>query len=499
MRRSSLGALSLTLVLCACAQGGGVGLRDAGSPRDAGTPSDAGAPPDAAPPDAAVPPGEDGGPEDGGPPPEDAGPPPPEDAGPSCAGVDCRHLDGPCAVGTCNPATGACVRETLTDGTTCDDGNRCNVAACAGGACLGTPRDCSSLDAVCVVGACDPATGACTTAPRADGIACDTNPNDCSVHACRAGACTPAPSPDCHGCNEGGGTYCTAGTCGPGASTITHGFETGLPGGWTVGGTAGWLVDGARPRSGAMSARSGMIGHSATSSMSASLSFATTIELSFWLTTSTESGYDFLRFFVNGVEQQRWSGATAWTRAAVTLPPGAHTVEWRYTKDGSSSVGDDRVWIDDVAIAVAPPSEGFEGGALPAGWTASGHQGWTVTSAQRRTGTFSARSGAITHSQTSSLTHSSTYASAGAFSFWRRVSSESSFDYLEIYIDGVRRDRWAGSLTTWTQQTYAVDAGAHVFEWRYIKDGSVSSGEDAAYIDDVVATDTVPAVNLCAP
>ncbi len=478
-------------LLAACAQGGGVD-RDAAIPvgTDAGDPADTGTGGF----DAGDPMLPDGGAEPG-----DAGHDAGSDAGPRCAGVDCSHLSGPCTIGICDGLTGDCVPQALTDGTACDDGVPCTDAQCVLGACTGAPVDCSALDGTCATGACDPATDACVAQPIADGTSCDTDPSDCTASACRAGACTPASAPDCAGCSTGGGTWCAAGVCGSGTATVTHDLEAGLPASWTVGGAAGWVVDASRAHGGAMAAHSGAIGHSATSSLTATFSYPVTVEASFWLMTSSESGYDYLRVFVDGVQQGQWSGTTAWTRVSQILAPGAHTVEWRYAKDGSSVSGDDRVWIDDVVITVAPPSEGFEGGSLPAGWTSTGSASWTVTNAQAQSGTYSARSGAISDSQTTSLSYTATYGAAGAVSFWRRVSSESSYDYLEFYVDGVRQDRWAGSLTTWTRQSYAVGAGTHVLEWRYLKDGSLSSGDDAGFIDEVIATDAVPSGNLCGP
>jgi hypothetical protein len=67
-------------------------------------------------------------------------------------------------------------------------------------------------------------------------------------------------------------------------------------------------------------------------------------------------------------------------------------------------------------------------------------------------------------------------------SFWYRVSSEASYDYLRFYIDDVQRDSWAGTMP-WTQASYAVTNGTHTFRWAYTKDGSVSSGSDAAWVD----------------
>jgi hypothetical protein len=64
------------------------------------------------------------------------------------------------------------------------------------------------------------------------------------------------------------------------------------------------------------------------------------------------------------------------------------------------------------------------------------------------------------------------------------VSSESGFDYLRFYIDSSQQGSWSGSYS-WSQVTYSISAGAHTLRWTYSKDGSVSSGSDAAWIDMV--------------
>jgi len=250
-----------------------------------------------------------------------------------------------------------------------------------------------------------------------------------------------------------------------------------------------------------MAAGSGPITHSQTSTMTATFAFGVPVTVSFWLYTSTESCCDHLQVLVDGAQQGQWQGTTSWTEASVSLPSGSHTVQWRYVKDGSVSTGDDRVYIDDVTVRPGTGgAEGFEAAGLPPGFTTSGSASWFSSAAQAHTGARSAESGDIADSQRTSLFYTASYAAAGPLSFWRRVSTESSFDYLEFYLDGTRQDRWAGSLTTWTQASYAVTAGSHSLEWRYIKDGSVSSGADTVWIDDVVATDaTPPSGSLCGP
>jgi len=59
-----------------------------------------------------------------------------------CGAVDCTHLDAGCVTGVCDPATGRCVASTLGDGAGCDDGDPCTQTdVCAGGRCAGGPLD----------------------------------------------------------------------------------------------------------------------------------------------------------------------------------------------------------------------------------------------------------------------------------------------------------------------------------------------------------------------
>lgn len=91
--------------------------------------------------------------------------------------------------------------------------------------------------------------------------------------------------------------------------------------------------------------------------MTRTVTLASAQTLTFWIRTSTESGFDYLRTYVDGTMRDQWSGTTAWTMVSYALTAGSHTVEWRYTKDGSVSSGSDAVWVDDVSFG-APPTGG---------------------------------------------------------------------------------------------------------------------------------------------
>lgn len=138
-----------------------------------------------------------------------------------------------------------------------------------------------------------------------------------------------------------------------------------------------------------------------------------------------------------------------------------------------------------------PVADDFETGnfsRLP--WETSGAMPWSVTDQSAAGGVYSARSGAIGHSQNSVLRLTRNFR-AGAAAFDYRVSSEASWDVLEFYVDGVRRERWSGEVD-WTRYNFEITAGQHTLEWRYTKDAANSQGLDAAFVDNVILPLEVP-------
>jgi hypothetical protein len=70
----------------------------------------------------------------------------------------------------------------------------------------------------------------------------------------------------------------------------------------------------------------------------------------FWYRVSSESGFDFFRFFVDGAEKLSASGEVPWTQSAVFDVSDASTITFRYVKDGSINGGEDAAWVDDLAF-----------------------------------------------------------------------------------------------------------------------------------------------------
>ncbi|NCA86066.1 MAG: T9SS type A sorting domain-containing protein [Clostridia bacterium] len=115
-------------------------------------------------------------------------------------------------------------------------------------------------------------------------------------------------------------------------------------------------------------------------------------------------------------------------------------------------------------------------------WEFAGNGNWTITNVSPYEGTYSAKSGTISSNQSTSLKVTMDVMNDDEISFYHKVSSEGSYDFLRFLIDGTEKGSWSGT-TQWAQATYNVSAGEHTFEWKYQKDQSVNGGSDCGWID----------------
>ncbi|MHC4190065.1 MAG: glycoside hydrolase family 5 protein [Planctomycetota bacterium] len=135
--------------------------------------------------------------------------------------------------------------------------------------------------------------------------------------------------------------------------------------------------------------------------------------------------------------------------------------------------------------AAIGPAEDFETNDFSKfPWVHYGDAGWSTTQQERHSEIYSAKSGAIESDESTSL-QVTLECVMGNITFYRKVSSESDFDYLKFYIDGAEEGDWSGE-EDWNEVSFPVRGGIRTFEWVYSKDGSVSGGDDTAWIDDIV-------------
>lgn len=126
--------------------------------------------------------------------------------------------------------------------------------------------------------------------------------------------------------------------------------------------------------------------------------------------------------------------------------------------------------------------EDFEDATLTIAVTDAGDAAWARASDQAHTGTWSFKSGTITHGQTSDAVVT-VPAGAPALTFWHRVSSEPLFDFLDVYVDAELVIHRSGE-GDWAFSHLDV-SGATTVTFRYLKDADTSTGDDAAWIDDL--------------
>ena len=115
-------------------------------------------------------------------------------------------------------------------------------------------------------------------------------------------------------------------------------------------------------------------------------------------------------------------------------------------------------------------------------WTSGGNSKWFGQTAAGFYQDNSARSGPVSHGRSSYLQTNVT--GPGTLKFYWRVSSQPGRDLLCLVIDGALKAKISGT-TGWVQKSYILDAGPHVIKWVYKKDGSISGGSDAGWVDKV--------------
>ena len=143
---------------------------------------------------------------------------------------------------------------------------------------------------------------------------------------------------------------------------LVEDFENGLPSVmWSNSGDAPWVEDQLVVFEGTTSMKSGSINDLAQSDLILSGNVTEAGAIGFNYKVSSEEGYDFLRFYIDGVERGSWSGLVDWTEVSFPVSTGQHEFQWSYVKDDIVSANEDAVWIDFVHLpAMEEGSQGLE-------------------------------------------------------------------------------------------------------------------------------------------
>lgn len=128
-------------------------------------------------------------------------------------------------------------------------------------------------------------------------------------------------------------------------------------------------------------------------------------------------------------------------------------------------------------------------------WTFDGNADWTIIEGSDvYEGTYSAKSGDISSSQESTLEIEVDAPTESLVSFYSKVSSEGTYDFLRFFIDETEVDSWSGT-EAWANHEYTCPVGVHTLKWSYTKDGSQDTGSDCAWVDNII----LPGASSSAP
>jgi uncharacterized delta-60 repeat protein len=248
-------------------------------------------------------------------------------------------------------------------------------------------------------------------------------------------------------------------------------------------------VSGTNAHDGLCALRSPQIGDYDSGSFS---TVVTGTNVSFWWRISA-GAEAFLDFAVDGSVSNTISGETPWQQQTLDLPAGEHTLTWTFRKDAAGSAGEDAAWVDQLIVGAGGPGGGNSNEIT--NFTTGGDADWFLEITNVQSPPDAWQSGVISDDSETWLRAEVT--GPGTLSFSWSVDSEEGCDYLRFSIDDVEQTNISSSVA-WQQPAFVLGDGPHELEWSYSKDGSVSAGADAGWLDDVTwtANATPPALTL---
>ena len=198
-----------------------------------------------------------------------------------------------------------------------------------------------------------------------------------------------------------------------------------------------------------------------------------------------------------------------WEQQSYFLPTAINTLRYCYLKGESIIQGSDRVWIDNLSFSTSNISyQSRVCAALDltdqncAQIDSISYEPpqllWIITSETSVVGGSSLRSGRINNNQQSCLVLELSLPVNSVISVAGRTHSEGAVDRLQIDADNLRLDTISAEsildffniqenqiLIDWSQENYFLPATISTLHFCYVKNGSITLGFDAAWIDSL--------------
>ncbi len=131
---------------------------------------------------------------------------------------------------------------------------------------------------------------------------------------------------------------------------------------WQIDANYPWSITTTDPYEGTYCMKSGGAGvNSVISNMTVTVNIPADGEMSFFGKISSEQGWDYGYFFIDGTQMGSYTGAGNWGERKFPITAGDHTFQWRYEKDGSVNNYDDCFYVDYITFYKRPEP-------LGAGW-----------------------------------------------------------------------------------------------------------------------------------
>ena len=149
-----------------------------------------------------------------------------------------------------------------------------------------------------------------------------------------------------------------------GSSTATETWESGDMNqfAWTTSETYPWTVENSGAYAGTYCARAGNHNvNSSNSELELTINAPIAGEVSYYSKVSSESNYDFFRFYLDGIQMEQRSGNGSWQQSSWPIEAGTHTLKFSYEKDYSEHGNSDYAWVDNITFPggaeIAPEPE----------------------------------------------------------------------------------------------------------------------------------------------
>ena len=230
-----------------------------------------------------------------------------------------------------------------------------------------------------------------------------------------------------------------------------------------------------------------------TSVLTATVTVDKTSTLSFYFEAKGEgvvsNPWDKCVFKIDGVQQFCYGHyEPSWEQFVTDLPPGTHTLEWSYIKDGSYSTSYDYFHMWDLCLT--PSLNGalnVAGGNIQ--FQSTGDYPWQVVQEGSRTYAMSGNAGVA--NSTSELTATVNVDKASTLSFDFKAWGEGTstiYDRCSFYINNVEVFYKGAYQNDWETYSTDLEPGTYTLKWSYTKDNSVDKPGDYFAVDNVAIT-----------